>query len=115
LYITEERCQKVGTTAATKNGPANKEVVLPNGRKGDEPKEEKIVSDQLQPVEAAEQKESDRRVIKREEHPDGRRTEQIVEETDGDFSIKGEEEELSLRLRKKIKMKPKDESEESTK
>jgi uncharacterized Zn finger protein (UPF0148 family) len=103
-----------GTTAATKNGPANKEVILPNGRKSDQPKEEKIVSDQLQPVEAAEQKESDRRVIKREEHPDGRRTEQIVEETDGDFSIKGEEEDTKPKAEKEDKETPNDESEEST-
>lgn len=66
--------------ATTKNGPVNKQVVNPGSdRKGDEPKDEKIVADQLAPVT------SDRRVIKREETPDGKRTEQIVEET-GDLT-----------------------------
>lgn len=65
-------------TAATKGTktPNKTNVIVPqSGKKGDAPADERVVADQLTPVT------SDRRVIKREESPDGHRTEQIVEET----------------------------------
>lgn len=94
-------------TGATKNGPVTKKVVLPGGeRQGDEPKDEKVISDQLSPVTA------DRRVIKREEHPDGRRTEQIVEET-GELGISDEPKEEPKAEKKEEPEEKKDEGTEN--
>lgn len=69
--------QQAGATAGVKDkAPIKKNVILPqSGKAGDAPADGRVVSDQLAPVT------SDRRVIKREETPDGHRTEQIVEET----------------------------------
>ena len=69
-------------TAAIRQQP-KKEVLVPQPDK----KQETVESDQFAPVTSAEEndtledKEADRRVIKREETPDGHRTEQIIEET----------------------------------
>lgn len=68
---THQPAHQLGATNKPKG-----DVLVPGGKpKGDEPTGEKIVSDQPKPVY------SDRRVIKREETPDGHKTEQIVEET----------------------------------
>lgn len=86
-------------------GPANrvsaqpKKVIKPNTTSKDKPKDEKVISDQLAPVESSKlvikdemDKEADRRKIIRKEDPDGSRTEEIVEES-GDlvFSDDGAE------------------------
>lgn len=77
----------------------SKKVITPGSeRKGDEPANEQIVADQLKPVEA------DRRVIKREESPDGTRTEHIVEET----GSLGEEDEPKAEEKPKSESSPDD-------
>lgn len=71
--------------AAPKSQP-KKEVLQPQGKGGsDEPNNERIEADQLAPVT------SDRRVIKREETPEGHRSEQIIEET-GTLGLDDDEE-----------------------
>jgi ribosomal protein L37AE/L43A len=62
-----------------------KQVLLPQSKENsDQPSRESVETDQLSPVT------SDRRVIKREETPDGHRSEQIIEET-GTLGIDDEE------------------------
>lgn len=89
-------------TSATIKQQPKKEVLVPQP---DKP-QPTVESDQFAPVTSSEEeeglgdKEADRRVIKREESPDGHRTEQIIEET-------GE-------LGDELKETPKDEKEEDS-
>lgn len=105
------RARRPAKSAAITDQPSRKKTVTRKATNKDEPENQKVVSDQLEPketnvktadekktveidgvryelvemkseeTEEVEAKEADRRVIKREERPDGSKTEQIVEET----------------------------------
>lgn len=88
------------TAIVHNGGPVGREgakkVINPGG-KVQTPKDEKIISDQVTPIESKlvvkdedMAKEADRRKIVRTEGPDGQKTEEIIEET-GDLEFSGEE------------------------